>query len=86
MSEISQYSDHAPKARLAEKGDMDILEARDAASTALQNMKQKAVDLQAEVDKESARPYPNKEYIARCQKKIADLRTNIAICEMQRCK
>lgn len=86
MSKVTKFSDHTTKARLAEEGDITILEAHYAASTALQNMKQRIVDLQAEADKESARKYPNNEYIARCQKKIADLRADIAFCEMQRRK
>lgn len=84
MSKITMHSDRTPRARLAEKADIAILSSIDAANQDLQAMEQKVIYLQHEIEVESARKYPNSDFIANCQRKLDNLKSTIAFCKMQR--
>ena len=86
MSKITKYSDHVTTPKNTKKNDIDVLLSVDNANNDLQNMEQKSVELQNEIDKESARMYPNTDHIARCQIKLNELKTSILICKRQRIK
>lgn len=86
MAFVSNYSDRVNRAKLCSQGDMDILGSVGAASEFVVNANKRIEIIQGEMTAEQARKYPDAGYIARCVQKIADIRANITLYNLQRRK
>lgn len=84
MSNISHYSDSEVIPHYASSDEISVLHVAAEARSYPANVERKIASLEQEIAIESARKYPNMEYITHCSEKILEIRQTAAICERVR--
>ena len=64
---VKDFSDRRRKPALAEKGDLDILEAKAIVEESIDGRANVFIEMEKRITEESNRKYPNKEYIQKCR-------------------
>lgn len=86
MSHVSKFTDRITKAKLAPKDEIAVLNAKAEAAAFPEREAQKIKEIEGKIAAEKATRYPSAEYIARCEKKILEIKQTVALINMQKIK